>query len=82
MFHVEQMLKTKQEEIERLAERATMREDGLNCSENMLQTDTKAFLKFFNDIKDKTQKASKDLDETRRNKNTLSNNLRSINEEI
>ena len=66
MFHVQQMLETKQEEIERLADRAEMRQDGLTCSQNMLETDTKAFLKFFNDIKEKTQKASKDLDETRR----------------
>lgn len=54
MFLVQQMLETKQEEIERLAEHATMREDGLTCSENMLETDTKAFLKFFNEIKEKT----------------------------
>ena len=57
MFLVQQMLETKQEEIERLAEHATMREDGLTCSENMLETDTKAFLKFFNEIKEETQKA-------------------------
>lgn len=53
------MLETKNEEIGRLAEHATMREDGLTCSTNMLETDTKAFLKFFNEIKDNTQKASK-----------------------
>ena len=45
-----------------------MREDGLTCSENMLESDTKAFLKFFNDIKDKTRKASETLDATRREK--------------
>lgn len=66
MFHVQQMLETKQEEIERLADRAEMRADGITCSENMLVSDTKAFLKFFNDIKEKTQKASKELDDTRR----------------
>ena len=82
MFLVQQMLETKQEEIERLAEHATMREDGLTCSENMLETDTKAFLKFFNDIKDKTQKASKTLDEVRRLKNDKTNELRTITEEI
>jgi len=58
MFLVQQMLETKQEEIERLAEFATMREDGLTCSENMLETDTKSFLKFFNEIKMKTQDTS------------------------
>jgi hypothetical protein len=54
MFLVQQMLETKRDEIERLTEHATMREDGLTCSENMLETDTKAFLKFFNEIKKKT----------------------------
>ena len=48
MFLVQQMLETKQEEIESLAEHATMRQDGLHCSETMLETDTKAFLMFFN----------------------------------
>lgn len=48
---VQQMLETKQTEIERLAEHATMREDGLTCSENMLETDTHLFINFFNRIK-------------------------------
>jgi hypothetical protein len=48
------MLETKRDEIERLTEHATMREDGLTCSETMLETDTKAFLKFFNEIKSNT----------------------------
>jgi hypothetical protein len=60
------MLETKKEEIERLNEHATLREDGLVCSENMLETDTKSFLKFFNKIKEETQDASKKLDEKRR----------------
>ena len=51
------MLETKRTEIERLTEHATMREDGLTCSETMLETDTKSFLKFFNEIKVKTQEA-------------------------
>jgi hypothetical protein len=38
---VRDMLETKQKEIERLAEYATMREDGLTCSESMLEEDTK-----------------------------------------
>jgi len=82
MFLVQQMLETKNEEISRLAEHATMRQDGLECSENMLETDTKAFLKFFNEIKDNTQKASKQLDETRRTKNDKTAELRNINDEI
>lgn len=48
----------------------------------MLATDTKAFLKFFNEIKDNTQKASKQLDETRRTKNDKTAELRNINDEI
>ena len=48
---VQQMLETKQAEIERLAEHATMQEDGLTCSENMLETDTHLFINFFNRIK-------------------------------
>ena len=82
MFLVQQMLETKQEEIERLAEHATMREDGLTCSETMLETDTKAFLMFFNQIKEKTQQASKKLDETRKTKNDKAAALRNINDEI
>ena len=48
----------------------------------MLETDTKAFLKFFNEIKDKTQKASKTLDEERKRKNDLTNRLRQVQEDI
>ena len=73
MFLVQQMLETKRDEIERLNEHSALREDGLICSENMLETDTKSFLKFFNEIKDKTQKASKTLDDTRRVKNEKTN---------
>jgi hypothetical protein len=75
------MLETKQEEIERLAEQATMREDGLACSENMLETDTKGFLKFFNKIKEETQLASRQLDDTRSLKNQKTNELRQVSEE-
>ena len=82
MFLVQQMLETKRDEIERLTEHATMREDGLTCSETMLETDTKAFLKFFNEIKDKTQKASKDLDQTRKVKNEKTSELRQITDSI
>ena len=82
MFLVQQMLETKRDEIERLTEHATMREDGLTCSENMLETDTKAFLKFFNEIKKKTQDASKDLDSVRKMKNEKTNDLRKVTEDI
>ena len=82
MFLVQQMLETKRDEIERLTEHATMREDGLTCSENMLETDTKSFLKFFNEIKKKTQDASKDLDSVRKMKNEKTNDLRKVTEDI
>jgi hypothetical protein len=59
-----------------------MREDGLTCSETMLETDTKAFLKFFNKIKESTQEATKKLEETRKTKNDKAAELRSINDEI
>tara|TARA_B110000285_G_C15085916_1_gene596220 strand:+ start:469 stop:894 length:426 start_codon:yes stop_codon:yes gene_type:complete len=82
MFLVQQMLETKRDEIERLTEHATMREDGLTCSENMLETDTKAFLKFFNEIKKKTQDASKELDSVRKQKNERNNELRKWTDDI
>jgi len=59
-----------------------MHEDGLTCSENMLETDTKAFLVFFNELKDKTQEAQKELDKRRRQKNEKTNEQRAIIEEI
>jgi hypothetical protein len=48
----------------------------------MLETDTKAFLMFFNQIKESTQQASKKLDETRKSRADKHNELRHIDEEI
>lgn len=59
-----------------------MREDGLTCSENMLETDTHLFINFFNRIKQQTQHASKVLDDTRRTKNDKVNEFKKITEEI
>jgi hypothetical protein len=42
-----------------------MREDGLKASEDMLALDTAGFIKFFNDIKDDTQKATKSYEEAK-----------------
>lgn len=61
---------------------ATMREDGLTCSENMLEQDTHLFINFFNRIKQQTQDASKTLDEARRAKNERQNELKQIMEDI
>lgn len=82
MFLVEQMLATKQDEIKRLEEVAKMKEDGLHCAENMLESDAKSFLVFFNDIKDETSKASKKLEDTRKEKNKKAADLREKNEKI
>lgn len=76
------MLETKNNEIKRLEEHAKLRKDGLTCSEAMLETDTKSFLKFFNEIKENTQDASKRLDVKRREKNEKNNKLREINDKI
>ena len=76
------MLEVKQTEIERLAEMATMREDGLTCSENMLETDTHLFINFFNRIKQQTSDAQKTLDDTRRTKTDKVNNFKQITEKI
>lgn len=76
------MLVTKQQEIKRLDELTKLKEDGLHCAESMLESDTKSFLKFFNEIKDKTQKASKELDEARKKKNEKTKELRIKTDEI
>ena len=45
-----------------------MQEDGLRCSEAMLEEDTKQFLAFFNQIKSETQIATEALDIVRKEK--------------
>jgi hypothetical protein len=56
------MLDTKQREIEKLEEYAFMRDDGLNCSEKMLDQDTRAFIEFFKENKERSTKAMKDAE--------------------
>lgn len=80
MRQVQQMLVTKQQEIKRLDELTKLKEDGLSCAEAMLETDTRSFLKFFNEIKERTQEASKKLDETRKQKNEKTKELRVQND--
>ena len=48
----------------------------------MLESDTKSFLKFFNEIKEDTQKMSKKLDNTRTQKNEKAKELRDKNDKI
>jgi hypothetical protein len=42
------MSQVKFQEMNRLKEYTKQREDGLECSEKMLEEDTKTFLEFFN----------------------------------
>jgi Domain of unknown function (DUF4200) len=58
-----------------------MREDGLNCSEKMLSSDTTSFVAFFNDIKIKTQDASRELEGLKKTKNEKQIEFRKINDE-
>lgn len=80
MFLVQQMLETKQREIQRLEDHAFMREDGLNCSENMLKTDTESFIEFFRTIKEQTAAAQKELEEQKKKKNLKTMELRDISD--
>ena len=68
MFLVSQMLTIKSDEIQRLEHHALMREDGLNCSEKMLAQDTSSFIQFFNNIKEQTNLAAKELEDLRKKK--------------
>lgn len=76
------MLQTKQHEIENIAKYMTMQEDGLTCSETMLEEDTKQFLNFFNQIKTDTQKSSDALESVRKDKQEKQAQLKQILDEI
>lgn len=75
------MLETKQNEIKRLEDHAFMREDGLNCSEKMLSSDTTSFVAFFNEVKEKTQAASRELEDLKKKKNHKQIEFRQMNDE-
>jgi hypothetical protein len=75
------MLETKQIEIRRLEDHAFMREDGLNCSEKMLSSDTTSFVAFFNDVKEKTQAASRELEDLKKVKNKKQIEFRVMNDD-
>ena len=81
MFLVQQMLETKQREIQRLEDHAHMREDGLKASEDMLAADTQGFIEFFNKIKEDTQKATKEYEDAKGKKGKMTGELRKIIEE-
>jgi hypothetical protein len=82
MFLVQQMLRTKDKEIERLAAYNEMRVVGLMSSQKMLETDTRSFLDFFTDIKKKTSDANADLEKKKKERNDLTLDSRNKNEEI
>lgn len=79
---VRMMLETKQQEVERLIEENNMQEDGIRCSEHMLEEDTRQFLNFFNQIKTETQKATEQLDMVRKEKAERQQTLKGIEERI
>ena len=82
MFLVQQMLRTKDKEIERLAAYNEMRVVGLMSSQKMLETDTRSFLDFFTDIKNKTSEENADLEKKKKESNYLTMYSRNKNEEI
>jgi predicted translin family RNA/ssDNA-binding protein len=75
------MLDTKQREIEKLEEYAFMRDDGLNCSEKMLDQDTRAFIEFFKENKERSTKAIKDAETETKKKQDRTTNLKKIYDE-
>lgn len=80
MALVQQMLDTKQKEIQKLEEHTNMRKEGLACSEKMLAQDTSSFIQFFNSIKEETQKAAKQLEDKKKQKNNRVNELRKLSD--
>lgn len=58
-----------------------MRQIGLECSENMLEADTKSFLDFFAEIKQQTTSANQQLERFKKEKNEETAKLRSINDQ-
>ena len=82
MALVQDMLRTKQKEIENCARYMSMQEDGLTCSETMLEEDTKQFLNFFNQIKTDTQKSSDALDVVKKEKQEKQQELKTIQDDI
>lgn len=59
-----------------------MQQDGLRCSQTMLEEDTKQFLNFFNQIKTETQKATEQLDLVRKEKAERQQTLKGIEERV
>ena len=68
MFQVQLMLETKDKEIERLQNYNIAKDQALDCSEKMLEADTKIFLEFFQNIKTESVNASNKLEELKKTK--------------
>ena len=62
------MLETKDKEIERLQNYNIAKDQALDCSEKMLEADTKIFLEFFQNIKTDSVKASTALETLKKEK--------------
>jgi hypothetical protein len=59
-----------------------MKEDGLTCSETMLEEDTKQFLSFFNQIKADAGKATTELEMVRKERADKNGEMKKIEEDI
>lgn len=76
------MLKLKTKEIEKLEEYAFMREDGLNCSEKMLDQDTRSFVDFFRDNREKCNHANQIAEKKTKERQAKMQELKDKNDEI
>ena len=79
--HKQMLLEKKDKEIDRLANFNEMRQVGLVCSEEMLETDTQSFLEFFAKIKNETSKATAQLEAAKKERNEKTQTLRQINDQ-
>lgn len=75
-------MRTKDREIGRLEDYNKMRNLGLISSARMLEQDTKSFLAYFTDMKQKTNEASQDLENKKKLRNELTATSRMKNDDI
>lgn len=82
MFLVEKMLDIKQKEIGKLEEYGKLRREGLAFSEEVLNQDTKAFIDFFKENRDKSSLAIKEAENMGKRKAMKGEKLKEINDEF
>ena len=82
MFLVEKMLDIKQKEIGKLEEYGKLRREGLAFSEEVLNQDTKAFIDFFKENRDKSSLAIKEAENMGKVKSMKGEKLKEINDEF